>query len=276
MKTSTSAAPSTSARSSALRRNSGGRVSMSHAWLIAWRSAPITPLAAANSSRTRDRAEPAGVVERVVDRALEPRAVGLLAERDVVEHRRHDALVRMSSSSKNSPKPPTSSIASGTNESTAKNAICAASRCPRSSTNSEHARRSASRARSTIRRTPRRLTHVSRCGAVCSWRGTPRRSRNYMSMNVQAYGAPARLTLRDYEVRAARSLRMLRHSRRRRRSIGSRRRIARRRRAVRTRNRCAPPPRCAAMRRHPAWARARRRRRAPPTRSSPPNDNHER
>ena len=48
--TSTSAAPSTSATSSALRRSSGGRFSMSHAWLIACRSAPITPLAAAISS----------------------------------------------------------------------------------------------------------------------------------------------------------------------------------------------------------------------------------
>ena len=33
------AEPTTSARSSALRRSSGGRVSMSHAWLIACRSA---------------------------------------------------------------------------------------------------------------------------------------------------------------------------------------------------------------------------------------------
>ena len=77
-KTSTVAAPSTSARSSALRRSSGGRVWMSHAWLIAWRSAPITPLAATISSRTEIGPEPAGVVERVVDRALQPRAVGVL------------------------------------------------------------------------------------------------------------------------------------------------------------------------------------------------------
>ena len=44
-----------------------------------------------DQQQDRDRAEPAGVVERVVDGALEPRAVGVLAERDVVEHRGDDA-----------------------------------------------------------------------------------------------------------------------------------------------------------------------------------------
>ena len=70
----------------------GGRVWMSHAWLIAWRSAPITPLAATINSRIADRPEPARVVERVAHGALELLAVAVLRQRHVVEDHHHDPL----------------------------------------------------------------------------------------------------------------------------------------------------------------------------------------
>ena len=87
-KTSTVAAPSTSARSSALRRTIGGRVSMSHAWLIAWRSAPITPLAATISSRTETGpSRPVLSSASSTVRSSRARSASC-AERDVVEHGR--------------------------------------------------------------------------------------------------------------------------------------------------------------------------------------------
>ena len=145
------AEPSTSDRSRSLRRMIGGRVWMSHAWLIAWRSAPITPLAATINSRMLTG--PSRPVLSSASPTVRSRCSrSLSSDSGTLSKITTTTRSRISASSKNRPKPPTSNIASGMNESTAKNAICAASRCPRSSTNSRHAFHSASRLRSTIRR----------------------------------------------------------------------------------------------------------------------------
>ena len=106
---------------------------------------------------------------------------------------------RTSRSSKNSPKPPTSSIASGMNESVAKNAICAASRCPRSSTISLHARHSVSSARSTstsIRRMCTRPAYDPRFALRREYLWVHPTSRTAMSTKMQDLLARAHAELR--------------------------------------------------------------------------------
>jgi hypothetical protein len=119
---STSVPPSTSDRSSALRRRSGGRFSMSHASLIAWRSAPITPLAAASSSRIGSSPRlPA--LSSALTTVPSSRSRSASVDSGTLSKVASTTRLRSSSSSKKRPNPPTSSRPSGTAESTTKKAI---------------------------------------------------------------------------------------------------------------------------------------------------------
>jgi hypothetical protein len=92
---------------------------MSQASLIAWRSAPMTPLAATSSSRieggpSRPAPSSASPTVRSSCSRASSRASGTLSKTVLMTRS------RTSSSSKTSPKAPTRSSASGMNESSAK------------------------------------------------------------------------------------------------------------------------------------------------------------
>ena len=112
---------------------------MSHAWLTEWRSAAMTPVAATSSSRML--IGPSSPVLSSAERTASSVASrSALCASGTLSKMASTVRSRTSESSNARPSPPTSSIVSGTALSTAKNAICAASRCPRSSTNSRIAR----------------------------------------------------------------------------------------------------------------------------------------
>ena len=90
-----------------------GRVSMSHAWLMAWRIAPITPLPATISSTT-EIGPSRPVLSSASSTVRSSRARSSSWESGTFSNTASTTRRRISSSSKNSPKAPTSSIASGT------------------------------------------------------------------------------------------------------------------------------------------------------------------
>ena len=108
---------------------------MSHASLIVWRSAPITPEPATISSRIENGpmlpARSSASLTVASSRSRSSSADSGMFSNTVLTTRS-----RTSASSKKSPNAATSSSASGTNESIAKKPTCAPSRWMRSSTDS--------------------------------------------------------------------------------------------------------------------------------------------
>jgi len=123
---------------------------MSQASLIVWRSAPITPEPAAISSTTENSPRrPA--LRSASETAASSRPRSSSADSGMFSNTVFTTRARTSASSKASPNVATSSSASGTNESIAKNATCAPSRWMRSSTDSSSARQVVSAIRRTSR-----------------------------------------------------------------------------------------------------------------------------